>query len=128
MLKSKKGFTAVDISISIIAIILFTSTILSLMYNVRMENLRMQDKLLATIYLTETLENIGIAEYEDVTTDNTEIIPDIPDTFNIKINVDKVSDTDTTKEDIIKKATVTISYKIGDKTYEESAERLKIKE
>ncbi len=129
MLKNRKGFTGIDISISIIAIVLFTSTILALMYNVKMENLKMQAKLLSTIYLTEILENVGIVKYEDVITDNTTLIPtNIPDTYNININVEKYSDTDPTKEDIIKKVNVTIKYKIGDKTYEESAQRLKVKE
>lgn len=129
MLKNKKGFTGIDISISIIAIILFTSTILALMYNVKMENLKMQAKLLSTIYLTETLENIGIAKYEDVITDNTNLVStDMPNAYNININVEKYSDTDSNKEDIIKKIDVVIKYKIGNKTYEESAQRLKIKE
>ena len=129
MLKNKKGFTEIDIVISIAAIALFTSTILALMYNVKMENLKMQAKLLSTIYLTETLENIGIAKYEDVITDNTNLIPtDMPNAYNININVKKYSDTDPNKEDLIKKVDVIIKYKIGNKTYEESAQRLKIKE
>lgn len=127
MLKNKKGFTGIDISISIIAIIIFTSTILGLMYNVKMENLKMQSKLLANIYLTEALENIAIAEYDDVTSENSSIILDMPDAFNIKMDVTKISDEDGVKEDIIKRVNVTISYKIGDKIYEESAERLKIR-
>lgn len=127
MLKNEKGFTGIDISISIIAIIIFTSTILGLMYNVKMENLKMQSKLLANIYLTEALENIAIAEYDDVTSENSSIILDMPDAFNIKMDVTKISDEDGVKEDIIKRVNVTISYKIGDKIYEESAERLKIR-
>lgn len=128
MLKNKKGFTGIDISLSVIAIIIFTSTILALMYNVKMENLKIQRKLLANIYLTETLENIGIAGYDEVTSDNVTIIPNIPDIFTVSMNVTNVSEEDTTKEDIIKKITVTMTYKIGNKTYEESAQRLKIKE
>lgn len=128
MLKKQKGFTGIDISISVIAVILFTSTILALMYNVKMENLKMETKLLANIYLTETLENIGIAEYDDVTSENVSIIPEMPDTFDIKTDVTKVSDEDESKDDIIKKVTVTVSYKVGSKTYEESAQRLKIKQ
>lgn len=129
MLKNKKGFTGMDISIAVIAIVIFTSTILALMYNVKMENLKIQTKLLASIYLTETLENIGIARYDDITAENINMIPDnMPDIFNIKTNVTKISDEDNTKEDLIKKVIVTISYKVGDKTYEEVAERLKIKE
>lgn len=130
MLKSKKGFTGVDVSISIIAIIIFTSTILSLMYNVKVENAKIEGKILANIYLTETLENIGIADYDDVTTNNSKLFPkEMSDSFSINVDVSKVSDEDNTKtEDLIKKVNVKISYKFGKKTYEENMQRLKIKE
>ena len=127
MLKNSKGFTGIDIVISIIAILLFTSSILALMYNVKKENLEIEAKLLANIYLTETLENIGIAEYDDITSENTNIIPEMSDSFHITTNVTKISDEDATKEDIIKKVNITISYKVRNKTYEESVQRLKIK-
>ena len=52
----------------------------------------------------------------------------MPNAYNININVKKYSDTDPNKEDLIKKVDVIIKYKIGNKTYEESAQRLKIKE
>lgn len=129
MLKSKKGFTGIDISISLLAIIIFTSIILALMYNVRLENLKIQAKLGANIYLVETLENIGIAKYDDVTPENTNLIPQMPESYQIAMNVTNVSEEDSTKtDDIIKKVKVTISYKIGNKTYTQEVERLKIKE
>lgn len=129
MLKNNKGFTGIDIAISVLAIIIFTSTILALMYNVKLENLKIQTKLFANIYLTETLENIGIAKYDEVTTDNVSLIPIMPEQYKATINITKVSEDDSTKtEDIIKKINVKISYKIGNKTYEESVQRLKIKE
>lgn len=129
MLKSKKGFTGIDISISIIAIIIFTSTILALMYNVKMENLKLEAQLLANIYLTETLENIGIAQYDDVIETNMELIPKMSDEFKIEMNIAKIKDEDSTKtEDILKKVKVKISYQIKNKTYHQEVERLKIKE
>ncbi len=129
MLKNKNGFTAVDISIAVITIMIFTSIILSLMYNVKIENLKIKAKVLANIHLVETLENIGIANYEDVTSDNLSLLPTtMSDSYAAKIQVSKLSDEDNEKEDVIKKVNVIISYKIGNKTYEESVERLKIKE
>lgn len=129
MLRNKKGLTGVDISIAVIAIILFSSIILSLMYNVKLENLKIKAKVQANIYLTEIAEKIGIADYDDVTSENTNLFPgEITDAYIAKIEVSKFSDEDTTKEDIIKKVKITISYKIGNKTYEESLQRLKVKE
>lgn len=129
MLKSKRGITGVDAIIAIIAIMIFTSTILALMYNVKMENLKIKAKALASVYMTEILENIGITEYDEVTSENIELIPQMPEALNAKINVSKIIEEDTTKtEDILKKVTVTISYKIGNKTYQETTQRLKTKE
>ena len=85
MLKKESGFTGIDITIAIIAVVLFTSIILSLMYNVKYQNLKQVYKLTANIYLTETLENIGIADYDNViSTDsskNTELIPELSNIF-----------------------------------------------
>ena len=132
MLKKESGFTGTDIIIAIVMVVLFTSIILSLMYNIKYQNLKQVYKLASNIYLTETLENIGIADYDDVvnmnSNDETELIPEIPDIFTERIDVVNISDIDSTKSDLIKKVTVTISYKIGNKTYEEVAQRLKIKE
>lgn len=131
MLKNNKGFTGADIVIAIVAIIIFTSTILALMYNVKFENLKIRAKLLADIYLTETLENIGIASYDDVSQENIDnLIPEMPDVFSSKIEISKINEEENTDktEDIIKKVTVKVLYKIGNKTYEESAQRLKVKE
>ena len=39
MFKSEKGLTGIDIALTIIIIVLFTSIIFSLMYNVKYQNL-----------------------------------------------------------------------------------------
>lgn len=128
MFRSKKGFTGIDISISIIAIIIFTSTILSLMYNVKLQNLKLEYQLLANIYLTETLENIGIAKYDEIIETNNKLIPEMSDKFKIEMKISKINEEDTTKtEDILKKVKVKISYEIKNKIYYQEIERLKIK-
>ena len=133
MLKEKKGLTGIDIVLTVIIVILFTSIILSLMYNVKQQNLKQVYKQASNIYLTETLENIGIADYEDIiettSENNSELIPDLPSMFYEKIEVESIKNEENpNKEDIIKKVTVTIFYTIGNKTYETVAQRLKIKE
>ena len=129
MIKDNKGFTQTDIVISIIAVMLFTTIILSVMINVKNSNAKLKAKSIANIYMTEILENIGITQYEDVTEENkSKFIPEMTKAFETQINVTKVSDEDSKKEDEIKKVEVKITYKIGNKTYEENAKRLKVKE
>lgn len=131
MLKNNKGITGTDIVISVIAIILFTSTILALMSNIKLENLKIKSKLIADVYLVETLENIGIAKYDEIVPENVDnLIPNMSENFEAKIEIIKVNEeVDTEKtEDILKKVTVKILYRVGNKKYEEIAQRLKIKE
>ena len=125
MLKKEKGLTGTDIILAVIIVILFTSIIFSLMYNVKKQNLKQVYKSASNIYLTETLENIGIADYEDIiettSEENSELIPELPSMFNEKIEVESI------KENLIKKVTVTVFYKIENKTYENKVQRLKIR-
>lgn len=129
MLKKEKAFTGVDILLAVVVIIVFTTVIASLMYNIQAENLKIKNKLIANIYLIETLENIAITSYENVTSKNLSLFPeDMPDNFNKNIEVVEVYLNDADKQNIIKKVKVSISYKMQNKTYEETVERLKIKE
>lgn len=132
-IKSNKGFVGIDMVLSILAIMIFSIIIVSMMYNNFLENLKINRQALAIIYLTETLENIGIATYEEVTQDNINngtinLFPgDIENTgYNINMVVENLENLELS-EDIIKKVTATISYKLGDKTYEHSMERIKAK-
>lgn len=127
-MKREKGLTGVDISIAVIAIMLFTGIILSLMYNVRLENIKIKAKTMANIYLTETMENIGIVSYEEVAESNQELLPEINNFFKETIEVTKISKEDLAEQDIVKKVKVKVSYTIGNKTYEETMQRLKVKE
>lgn len=123
MFKTKHGFTGIDILLAIVVIILFTTVIASLMYNIKYENLKIKNKLISNIYLIETLENIGIASYDSITSDNLSVFPeDMPNSLQKSIEVTE------THKDIIKKVKVTISYNIEDRTYENIVERLKIKD
>ena len=133
MLKKEKGLTGIDMVLAVIIVLLFTSIILSLMYNVKQQNVKQVYKLASNIYLTETLENIGIANYDDVVAtsseNNSNLIPEMPVMFKENIEVESIENEENPElEDMIKKVTVTISYKIGGKTYENVVQRLKIKE
>lgn len=125
-IKKNGGFVATDIVLAIIGIFMFSTLIVSLMHNNSLENLKLKKEALATIYLTEALENIGIANYEQVTEENTDIF--IPgDIENNGYDMD-ITITEDDNEGITKKITTTISYNIGDKEYTKVIDRTKIKE
>ena len=125
MIKKETGFTGIDSTIAIIAIMLFTGIIIALMYNARLESIKIKAKVASTIYLTETMENIGIMEYEQITEQNTKILPNIPEFFQETLQVEEINHQGNSS---IKKVKAMISYTIGNKTYEETIERLKVKE
>ena len=130
MIKNSKGFTQTDIVVAVVAIIFFTTLIVALMTNVKVQSTKLKGKLLANIYLTEALENVGILQYDYVTEENKDLIfPKMTDVFTSQLSISKLTDEDNTKdEDVIKKVEVKITYQIGNKTYEETAQRLKVKE
>lgn len=131
MNKKNNGFVGIDMTIAVMAIIIFSGLIIFLMYNNFLENVKIKREALATIYLTETLENIGIESYDNINIDNKENLISanaIENGYDIQLTISDFYEDDTTKEDIIKKVVATISYKIGNKKYQHSMERVKIKE
>ena len=131
-INSNKGFVGVDMVLAILAIIIFSAIIVSMMYNNFLENSKINRQALAIIYLTETLENVGIAAYDDVTQENiNNFIPSDIGEYNYEMKVEVTNDdlvlSSEQQDDIIKKIKATISYKLGNKTYEHSMERIKAK-
>ena len=131
-IKSNKGYVAIDMAVAIIGIIVFSGLIISLMYSNFLGNARTKKEAIAAIYLTEIMENVGIATYDDIKQDNIENLKpaDLRESssnndkniYTIKIDIVEI------KTDIIKKVTSTISYTVGNKTYSNTLERIKIKE
>ena len=116
--------------IAIIAIFIFSTLILSLIYNNAIENLKLKQENLAMIYLTETFENIGIADYDAITTEKiNRCIPQeaIENNFNITLEIKDLENIEQEQE-IIKKIVGTISYDIVDRRYNFTMERIKVKE
>lgn len=128
----EKGFVGIDMVLAILAIMIFSALIASLMYTNTLENLKVRRQTLATIYLTETLENIGIATYDEVIQENANnFVPENleEDKYNIEITISDENDIiKNEEENIIKKVVATISYELGNKNYQHSIERIKIKE
>ena len=133
--KKKNGFIGMDMVIAIVAMLIFSGLIFSLMYNNAIENSKIRKETMAIIYLTEILEGVGIADYDNISKESIDkgfLLPEeVPDSYeiNIEIITDDFKLADNQVEpDIMKKVIATISYKVGNKDYKLSMERLKIKE
>lgn len=131
-IKRNTGLAGMDMIIAIVAIIIFTTLILALMCNNAIENVKVAKETMAMIYITEIFENIGIAEYDNVSEENVnDFIPqEVSNNYDVEIIVDdEVKEVPENQENqIIKKITATLTYEVGNKTYSCSMERLKIKE
>ena len=123
-LKNNKGYVAIDMAVAIIGIIVFSGLIISLMYSNFLENAKTKKETIAVIYLTELMENIGIATYEKVTQENIENLkptdltkePD-KDIYEVNIQIGHPVDEKEEPVEFIKTITAQISYTVGNKTY-----------
>ena len=131
-IKENKAFATIDAVIAIIAIIIFSGLIITLMHNNALENIKMQKEALAMVYLTEACENIAIADYDEVTVKNIDNFkPSDLEENKYNMNIEIIEENnlkENQNEDLIKKIKITISYKLVNKEYSSSIERHKIKE
>lgn len=129
LIKEEKGFTGIDIAISLIVITIFIAMIANLIANI---NLTAQDtnrKTIATSYAVQEIEKIKaqvyIESYDSKGITKEDILKE-EDIYNgseftgynkkvvIRDYVLVVNDT-TKKSNIVKEITVNISYKVGNK-------------
>lgn len=68
--KSEKGITGVDITISILMIAIFTAIIATLSYNIYVTSVTQKRATIASNYLIDILESIDNMSYENVTVNN----------------------------------------------------------
>lgn len=141
-IKKNSGLAGIDMVIAIVAIAIFSTLIISMMYSNVMENVKLKKETLAMIYITEIFENVGIGNYDNLTTGNyvditnneyieeiEKLIPEsFPKDYKVSINITDELYGVTNNEDILKKIELTLTYEIGDKTFSSSMQRMKIKE
>lgn len=129
-IKRNSGFVAIDMVVAIIAIMIFSILIISLMHSNVVENVKLKKETLAMIYITETFENIGIATYDNVTVDNiNNLVPEnARDEYLVEMNITTDLTDVNDNENIMKKVTIKMSYELSGKTYSCSMDRMKIKE
>lgn len=128
--KKNNGFVGIDMVIAIIALMIFSTLIITMIYNNIVANVKLKKDALAMIYITEIFENIAIADYANVTQDNKNAFIPIGalEVFNVNLNITNNLDGVTAGEDIIKKVKATLTYEVDGKNYSCSMERMKVKE
>ncbi|MDO5555418.1 MAG: hypothetical protein Q4G09_01805 [Clostridia bacterium] len=156
MLKKQNGFAASDGLTAIIIIALFTGIIATIIYNIYLSNTSIKRMGTATAYITNIIEYTEKAYYDDVSvtglenyineqasffdtgknkviisSNNTEQqIGNGSPAFTIEINIEYYNETEgnTDKKDLVKKVSVTVTYKLGNKQQEISMFRIKLRE
>ena len=139
-LNKNNGFTGMDLSISIIVIIISVSIIATMIYNLYLSGSGIKRNVIATDYAINILETVSAKEYSKVTFNSTEddeqllkkALDELLDpnnrfesnisnnkyisnvnNFNITVTIEKYSDKFVEKEDYIKIITVQIEYNLG---------------
>ena len=131
-IKSNRGVSITDVVIALIILTIFTGVIGNLIYQIAYNNAALRVNAIAADYAVIEAEYIDKIAYEDVQTSNEKITQingeNVLDAFTIKLDVEDYKANDETKQDIIKKVTITVNYNIlkDEKSYK--IEKLKIKE
>ena len=131
-IKSNRGVSITDVVIALIILTIFTGVIGNLIYQIAYNNAALRVNAIAVDYAVKEAEYIDKIAYEDVQTSNEKITQingeDVLDAFTVKLDVEDYKGNDETKQDIIKKVTITVNYNIlkDEKSYK--IEKLKIKE
>lgn len=113
-MKSEKGYTGVDIAISIIVLFIFVSIISILSYQFNSTAKEMELKAQATTIAVDEIENMKNKSIEDIEIEDTEYrkTTEVQEGFYRTINVQDYHDIDATKiAGLVKKVTVRIQYK-----------------
>lgn len=69
-IKDQKGMTGVDITISILIIAIFTSIVMTLVYNVYVTSVTQKRATVASNYLVDIFEYIDQINYDEVTNES----------------------------------------------------------
>lgn len=112
-MKSEKGYTGIDIAISVIVITIFVSFIAALSSRVNSSSKEIELKSKATEIAILEIETIKNKTWDDITTEDTAYrnTTEVQQGYYRTIIVEDYHDIDSTKEpDIVKKITVQIQY------------------
>ena len=115
-MKNEKGFTGVDIAISVVILMVFVTVITSMFYNLTVTSKRIERKTEATSIAIKTIETMKILEFDKLTEgmdleDINNLISDkieVPNGYTVTVSVDN-----STYADVIKIISVQVDYKMG---------------
>ena len=132
--KREEGVTIIDLVIAIIIMSVFVGVITTLMTGIYKQSLEVQISSNAMSYATIILEKIDEKSFEEVQNPNFvenlkasgEVT--IPKEYTIKLNVENPDNVSEEVSDVIKKAKVTVNYKIRNEEKSISISKLKVKE
>lgn len=130
-MKSEKGYTGIDIAVSIVVLFIFVSIIATLSYNMNSSSKEIELKSEATSLAIEAIEEMKIIDFEEIEnrsvangnsqyfpTDTTKQAEEITGKqgFFKRIIIEDYADIDSSKiSGIVKKITVQIQYKFKGK-------------
>ena len=155
-LKDNKGFAAQDALIAILIITLFAGIIATLLYNIYLGNASLKRLSKADLYIVDTFEYIDSLDFEDITIANLQskyenlvsLTGDdkgIPDEENLNrlwrlrgspqkgYTLDIALDTyvpqgEQNSPDLVRKITMSVEYKVGNRNQKITMTRIKAKE
>ena len=135
-LRNNKGMTGIDISISIIIILLFIPTTFGIVYNIQKNNNAIVSESVALKIATDILETAKVLNYQDVSlTANSLFVTQLSnryrlvnlaggefsytgeknEQYKIILNIENYVPTGREEFDFVKKLKVTINYPVGNK-------------
>jgi len=120
-IREAKGITGIDIAISILIVSIFAGVISAMFYNIYIANESIKRSAVADQIVQNVFEAMSTDKYANIGNDYLTKNPTVTGGFagyTTNLQVEKYVDTPegTGKNDIIKKVTLTVSYKIGGKT------------
>ena len=154
--KNNKGFAAQDALIAVLIITLFAGIIATLLYNIYLANTSLKRLSKADLYIVDTFEYIDLLNFDDVTIENLQskyanlvsLTGDDKGTpneenlnrlwrlrgspqkgYTLDIALDTyVPEGEQDSLDLVRKITMSVEYKVGDKNQKITMTRIKAKE
>lgn len=130
-IKNQKGFTGIDVSISILIIIVFIGLITGLFYNLATTSARVERKTRATNLAIEIIEALKVTNFNDLisTEENQMTIEELNNLTSKEINIPngysyKILIEDYQDSGVVKTLKVEITYKQGKSNENVSIETL----
>lgn len=130
-LKANSGISMVDVIIAMLILCMFVGVIGNLYYQIAFQSNMIRYNAIAVYYTVKIVEHIDRISYEEVTDDLNNTLKEyyeIPDLFNITVDVQNYNETDTSKKDIIKIVTIKTEYEVLGSPQVYEVKTLKIKE